>query len=36
LDLRDWQRAKELIEEMKDGQDDGNFGYENMPIPGGC
>jgi TolB-like protein/Tfp pilus assembly protein PilF len=33
---RDWQRAKEIIEEMNYDEDDGNFGAGNMPVPVGC
>jgi serine/threonine protein kinase/Tfp pilus assembly protein PilF len=36
LNCRDWLRAKELIEKMKGGEDDGLFGYEIMPLPIGC
>jgi hypothetical protein len=28
--------GKNLIEKMKDGEDDGNFGNANMPVPVGC
>jgi len=36
LNGRDWQRAKELVEKLDGGDDDGNFGDENMPVPVGC
>ena len=36
LDGHDWKQAKELIEKMKPGEDDGNFGNANMPVPVGC
>jgi TolB-like protein/Tfp pilus assembly protein PilF len=36
LDGGDWQQARGLVEKMKDGEDDGNFGYGNMPVPVGC
>jgi serine/threonine protein kinase/cytochrome c-type biogenesis protein CcmH/NrfG len=36
LDGGDWQQATGLVEKMKDGEDDGNFGYGNMPVPVGC
>ncbi len=33
---RDWQQAKELIETMKDGEDNGAFAFGFRPIPVGC
>jgi serine/threonine protein kinase/tetratricopeptide (TPR) repeat protein len=36
LDNRDWQQAKELLEKLKDGEDDGNFAYATVPVPIGC
>ena len=37
LNRRDWQQAKELIEKMKGGEDDGMFGYVmHLPLPIGC
>jgi serine/threonine protein kinase/Flp pilus assembly protein TadD len=36
LNRRDWQQAKELIEKMKGGEDDGMFGYQMIPLPIGC
>jgi serine/threonine-protein kinase len=36
LNGRDWSRARGLIEKMKDGEDDGNFGYAGMSVPVGC
>jgi hypothetical protein len=33
---RDWSQAKELIQKMKDGEDDGYFGYAGIPVPIGC
>jgi serine/threonine protein kinase/tetratricopeptide (TPR) repeat protein len=37
LNRRDWQQAKELIEKMKGGEDDGMFGYMlHLPLPIGC
>ncbi|MBV8100151.1 MAG: protein kinase [Verrucomicrobia bacterium] len=36
LNRRDWQQAKELIEKMKGGEDDGMFGYQMVPLPIGC
>jgi hypothetical protein len=36
LDGGDWQQATWLVEKMKDGEDDGNFGFGGMPVPVGC
>ena len=36
LNRRDWQQAKELIEKVKGGEDDGMFGYQMVPLPIGC
>ena len=36
LDLRDWQRAKEIIEKLDGGEDDGYFGWAQIPVPVGC
>jgi serine/threonine protein kinase len=37
LDGHDWKQAKELVEKMMGaGEDDGNFGYGNNPVPVGC
>jgi serine/threonine protein kinase/tetratricopeptide (TPR) repeat protein len=36
LDNRDWQQAKQLLDKLKDGEDDGNFAYATAPIPIGC
>ena len=36
LDDRDWQRAIELVEKMKGGEDDGHFAYAELPVPAGC
>jgi serine/threonine protein kinase/tetratricopeptide (TPR) repeat protein len=33
---RDWQQARELIEKMKGGEDNGAFAYGFRPIPVGC
>jgi TolB-like protein/Tfp pilus assembly protein PilF len=33
---RDWQRAKEIIDQMNGDEDDGNFVGGNMPVPVGC
>ncbi len=33
---RDWLRAKELIEKMKGGEDEGNFAYGQIAVPVGC
>jgi hypothetical protein len=33
---RDWSQAKELIEKMKDGEDNGAFAYGSWPVPIGC
>jgi serine/threonine protein kinase/Tfp pilus assembly protein PilF len=33
---RDWAQAKEAIEKMKDGEDDGYFAYAGIPVPIGC
>jgi TolB-like protein len=36
LEDRDWPQATELIEQMKGGQDDGNFSYSVVPVPIDC
>ena len=36
LNDRDWRQATELIEKMKDGEDDGLFAYAGVPVPAGC
>jgi serine/threonine protein kinase/tetratricopeptide (TPR) repeat protein len=36
LDNRDWQQAKQLLDKLKDGEDDGNFAYATVPVPIGC
>ena len=36
LEDRDWSQATELIEQMKSGQDDGNFTYSVVPVPIDC
>jgi TolB-like protein/tetratricopeptide (TPR) repeat protein len=33
---RDWQRAKEVIEKMKGGEDEGGFAYGLVNVPVGC
>ena len=33
---RDWSRAKELIEQLKGGDDGGNFAYAQVEVPIGC
>jgi TolB-like protein/Tfp pilus assembly protein PilF len=33
---RDWLGAKEIIREMKDGEDNGYFAYAALPVPIGC
>jgi serine/threonine protein kinase/tetratricopeptide (TPR) repeat protein len=33
---RDWPQAKELIEKMKGGEDEGWFAYGDYPVPVGC
>ena len=33
---RDWTEAKELIEKMRGGQDEGWFAYGSCPVPVGC
>jgi Flp pilus assembly protein TadD len=33
---RDWAQAKELIEKMKGGEDEGNFAYGQIAVPVGC
>jgi TolB-like protein/Tfp pilus assembly protein PilF len=33
---RDWSQAKELIEKMKGGDDEGDFAYGLIPVPVGC
>ena len=33
---RHWPQAKELIEKMKGGEDDGNFAYGRINVPIGC
>jgi tetratricopeptide (TPR) repeat protein len=36
LNDRDWPQAKEIIKKMKDREDDGFFGYADIPVPIGC
>jgi hypothetical protein len=36
LVARDWPLAKELIEKMKGGEDEGNFAYGQIAVPVGC
>jgi len=36
LEDRDWPQATELIEQMKGGQDDGNFSCSVVPVPIDC
>jgi TolB-like protein/Tfp pilus assembly protein PilF len=36
LNSRDWQQAKQLIEKLDDGEDDGSFSWASVPIPVGC
>ena len=36
LNDRDWRQATELVEKMKDGEDDGLFAYAGLPVPAGC
>jgi hypothetical protein len=36
LSDRDWQKARELLEKMKGGQDEGEFGYAGFPVPINC
>ena len=33
---RDWSQAKEIIEKLKDGDDEGDFAYGQMSVPIGC
>jgi hypothetical protein len=33
---RDWTEAKQLIEKMNGGEDNGNFGYATRSVPIGC
>jgi hypothetical protein len=33
---RDWPQAKELIEKMQGGEDEGNFAYGQIAVPVGC
>jgi serine/threonine protein kinase/Flp pilus assembly protein TadD len=33
---RDWSEAKEVIQEMKGGEDNGYFAYASLPVPIGC
>jgi serine/threonine protein kinase/Tfp pilus assembly protein PilF len=33
---RDWPQTKELIQKMKDGEDNGYFAYAGIPVPIGC
>jgi serine/threonine protein kinase/Tfp pilus assembly protein PilF len=33
---RDWRQAKETIQKLKDGDDDGYFAYAGIPVPIGC
>jgi serine/threonine protein kinase/tetratricopeptide (TPR) repeat protein len=36
LDTRDWAQAKQLIDKMNDGEDNGNFAYGTQAVPVGC
>jgi tetratricopeptide (TPR) repeat protein len=36
LQNRDWPQAKEVIQKMKDGEDDGYFAYGFIPVPIHC
>lgn len=37
LDDRDWQYAKQLVEQMHGGEDDGDFAYARaVPVPASC
>jgi hypothetical protein len=36
LNDRDWQKATELVERMKGGDDDGGFAYQQAPVPAAC
>jgi serine/threonine protein kinase/Flp pilus assembly protein TadD len=36
LSDRDWQKARELLQKMKGGQDEGEFGYAGFPVPVNC
>jgi serine/threonine protein kinase len=36
LDRHDWRTAEQLIEKLGGGEDDGNFGWSQMPVPSGC
>ena len=36
LNDRDWPQAKEAIEKLKDGDDNGYFAYAGIPVPIGC
>jgi serine/threonine protein kinase/Tfp pilus assembly protein PilF len=33
---RDWPQAKEAIQKLRDGDDDGYFAYAGIPVPIGC
>jgi len=33
---RDWRQAKEAIQKLQDGEDDGYFAYAGIPVPIGC
>jgi serine/threonine protein kinase len=33
---RDWHQALGLVDELKGGDDDGGFGYMQVPVPAGC
>jgi TolB-like protein/tRNA A-37 threonylcarbamoyl transferase component Bud32 len=33
---RDWSQAKGIIQDMKDGEDNGYFAYAALPVPVGC
>jgi serine/threonine-protein kinase len=33
---RDWRQAKEVIQKLKDGDDNGYFAYAGIPVPIGC
>jgi tetratricopeptide (TPR) repeat protein len=33
---RDWRQAKEIIQKLRDGDDNGYFAYAGIPVPIGC
>jgi serine/threonine protein kinase len=36
LSDRDWQKARDLVEQLKGGQDEGDFGYAGSQVPVNC